>query len=203
MHQKQIDIILLDFLKTFDSVPHQRLLTKLRHYGISNSTFAWIEHWLTRRSQCVVLDGETSNPVPVLSGVPQGTVLGPLMFLLYINDITKDIDSPLRMFADDCLLYRIIESTEDTTKLQQDLNILSEWANTWQLNFNVTKCAVANTMYTRITHPTIHNYTLNSQAIQIPYLEIILNKSLFWSSHIYQPSLALYSFMLFVLMFQF
>ena len=74
------------------------------------------------------LDGKTSNPVPVLSGVPQGTVLGPLMFLLYINDITKDIDSPLRMFADDCLLYRIIESTEDTTKLQQDLNILSEWA---------------------------------------------------------------------------
>ena len=64
------------------------------------------------------------------------------MFLLYINDITKDIDSPLHMFADDCLLYRIIESTEDTTKLQQDLNILSEWANTWQLNFNVTKCAV-------------------------------------------------------------
>jgi len=65
----------------------------------------------------------------------------PLM-LLYINDITKDIDSPLRMFADDCLLYRIIESTENTTKLQQDLDILSEWANTWQLNFNVTKCAV-------------------------------------------------------------
>jgi len=66
----------------------------------------------------VVLDGKTSNPVPVLSGVPQGTVLGPLMFLLYINDITKDIDSPLHMFADDCLLYRIIESTEDATKLQ-------------------------------------------------------------------------------------
>ena len=64
------------------------------------------------------------------------------MFLLYINDITKDIDSPLHMFADDYLLYRIIGSREDATKLQQDLNILSEWANTWQLNFNVTKCAV-------------------------------------------------------------
>ena len=141
-------------LKAFDLVPHQRLLTKVRHYGISNSTFPWIEHWLTRCSQCVVLDGETSNSVPVLSGVPQGTVLGPLMFLHCINDITKDIDSPLRMFADDCLLYRIIESTEDTTKLQQDLNILSEWANTWQLNFNVTKCAVIRC--TRITQPTIH-----------------------------------------------
>ena len=81
------------------------------------------------------------------------------MFLLYINDITNDIDSPLHMFADDCLLYRIIESTEDTIKLQQDLKILSEWANTWQLTFNVTKCAVIRC--TRITHPTIHNYTLN------------------------------------------
>ena len=91
-HQKQIDIILLDFSKAFNSVPHQQLLTKLRHYGISNSTLAWIEHWLTRCSQCVALDGETSNPVPVLSGVPQGTVLGLLMFLLCINDITKDID---------------------------------------------------------------------------------------------------------------
>ena len=102
------------------------------------------------------------------------------MFLLCINDITKDIDSPLRMFVDDCLLYRIIESTEDTTKLQQDLDILSEWANTWQLNFNVTKCAVIRC--TRITHPTIHNYTLNSQIIEVAeqhsYLGIMLTKSL-------------------------
>ena len=142
-HQTQIDIILLDFSKAFDTVPHQRLLTKLKHYGIGDSTLAWIESWLTRRSQCVVLDGETSNPVPVLSGVPQGTVLGPLMFLLYINDIANDIDSPLRMFADDCLLYGIINSREDTIQLQQDLNKLSEWANTWQLNFNVIKCASA------------------------------------------------------------
>jgi len=149
-HQKQIDIILL---KAFNSVPHQRLLTKLRHYGINNSTLAWIEHWLTRQSQCVVLDDETLNPVPVLSGVPQGTVLGPQMFLLYMNDITKDIGSLLHMFADDCLLYRVIESIEDTTKLQQDLNTLSEWANNWQLNYNVTKCAVIQC--TRISNPII------------------------------------------------
>ena len=141
-HQKQIDIILLDFSKAFDTVPHQRLLTKLRFYGINGNSYNCIQTWFTHRSQCVVLDSESSSPVPVLSGVPQGTVLGPLMFLLYINDITKDINSPLRLFADDCLLYRVINSAEGANMLQEDLNRLSEWANTWQLRFNVSKCTV-------------------------------------------------------------
>ena len=89
-----------------------------------------------------MLDSESSSFVPVLSGVPQGTVLGPLMFLLYINDIAKGINSPLHLFADDCLLYRVINGVEDTNRLQEDLNKLSEWANTWQLKFNVSKCTV-------------------------------------------------------------
>jgi len=96
-HQKQIDIILLDFSKPFDLVPNQRLFTKLGNYGISNSTYAWIEHWLTRRSQCVVLDGKISNPVPVLSGVPQDTVLGPLMFLLISLKILIHLSTCLQM----------------------------------------------------------------------------------------------------------
>ena len=107
-HQKQVDIILLDFSKAFDTVPHQRLLSKLKHYGITNEIYNWIKTWLTQRTQRVVLDGEVSDQASVLSGVPQGTVLDPLMFLLYINDISKHINSPLRLFADDCLLYRVI-----------------------------------------------------------------------------------------------
>ena len=78
-----------------------------------------------------MLDSESSSFVPVLSGVPQGTVLGPLMFLLYINDIAKGINSPLRLFADDCVLYKVINGVEDTNRLQEDLNKLSEWTNTW------------------------------------------------------------------------
>ena len=93
--------------------------------------------WLTHRSQCVVLDSEFSSPAPVWSGVPQGTVLGPLMFLLYINDITQGMDSPLRLFADDCLLYRVINSVEDSNRLQGDLNRLSEFGNSSLMLANV------------------------------------------------------------------
>ena len=110
-----IDVILLDFSKAFDSVPHQRLLRKLKYYGINNNIYKWIKTWLIQRSQCVVLDGVSSDLVTVQSGIPQGTVLGPLMFLLYINDISNNIHSSLRLFADDCLLYRIVSFTEAST----------------------------------------------------------------------------------------
>ena len=105
----------LDFSKAFDKVPHQRLLHKLRFYGVTGSTVALIESFLSSRSQRVVVDGATSTQCPVISGVPQGTVLGPLLFLMFINDIADAIQSPIRLFADDCLLYREIGSPEDTT----------------------------------------------------------------------------------------
>ena len=185
-HQKQIDIILLDFSKAFDTVPHQRLMTKLRYYGINGSTYNWIQTWLTQRTQCVVLNSESSSPVSVMSGVPQGTVLGPLMFLLYINDITKDINSPLRLFADDCLLYRVINSVEDINRLQEDLNKLSEWADTWQLKFNISKCTVIRC--TRSLSPLTYDYTLHSHILDISdqhmYLGVLIHKSLSWSPHI-------------------
>ena len=85
-HQKQVDIIILDFSKVFDTVPHQRLLSKLKHYGITNEIYNWIKMWLTQLTQRVVLDSKVSDQASVfLSGVPQGTVLGPLMFLLYVH----------------------------------------------------------------------------------------------------------------------
>ena len=132
-HHQQTDVILLDFAKAFDNVPHQRLLVKLRHYGITNSICHWISTWLTQRSQQVVLDGASSESVSVQSGVPQGTVLGPLMFLIYINDITESISLSLRLFADDCILYRTITTEEDAVQLQYDLDHLFAWAIKWQL----------------------------------------------------------------------
>ena len=162
-HQKQVDIVLLDFAKAFDTVPHRRLLKKLHYYGIRDNISKWIEAWLTNRTQCVLLEGESSGSVLVSSGVPQGTVLGPLMFLLYINDIIKNIVSPLRLFADDCLLYRVIDSQEDTFILQQDLDKLSQWVQTWQLRFNIAKCVVIRC--TRSLQPIIYDYKLNNHSL--------------------------------------
>ena len=114
----QTDVILLDFSKAFDTVPHLRLLKKLEHYKIDSLVMNWIRSWLTQRTQSVVVNGFSSPPVSVLSGVPQGTVLGPLMFLLYINDIANGISSSIRLLADDCILYQTIKSKNDSAILQ-------------------------------------------------------------------------------------
>ena len=102
----QTDVAVLDFSKAFDVVPHRRLLGKVKHYGITGQTLNWISEFLSGRTQCVVVDGAESCWIPVTSGVPQGTVLGPLLFLLYINDLPDCVSSSVRLFADDCLLYR-------------------------------------------------------------------------------------------------
>ena len=184
-HQ-QTDLILLDFSKAFNTVPHHRLLTKLKYYRINITVCQWIQTWLTSRSQRVLVESESSESIPVTSGVPQGTVLGPLMFLLYINDITTNISSPLRLFADDCLLYNTINSQEDTDMLQQGLNQLCDWATTWQLNFNVTKCAVIRC--TRSSSPVNVDYILNGTTLKLveqhTYLGILIHKSLSWHPHI-------------------
>ena len=121
--KRQVDIGILDFSKAFDTVPHKRLLNKLRLYGIHGSVLRWIESFLTNRRQLVVCDGVKSEYSPVTPGVPQGTVLGPLLFLLYINDMPSVVDSgtSVRLFADDALVYRVINNIEDQVVLQQDL----------------------------------------------------------------------------------
>ena len=123
---KQTDLIILDFTKAFDRVQHRRLLHKLDYNGIRGSTHKWISSWLPGRSQQVVLDGQASDPVPVLSGVPQGSFLGPILFLIFINDLLDIIKSSVRLIADDCVLYRNIHSLQDCLILQQDCLILQE-----------------------------------------------------------------------------
>ena len=140
-----VDIIYLDFKKAFDKVPHQRLLLKLKAHGIGNGMINWIEKWLIDRRQRVVVDGEVSNWKSVLSGVPQGSVLGPILFLIYINDLDDDITSKVLKFADDTIFFRKIESDADRQQLQNDLNKLNEWSEKWQMLFNYGKCKCLHT----------------------------------------------------------
>jgi len=117
-NQGQTDAILLDFS---NKVPYHLLLTKHQHYGICGNILNWITDFLHNRTQCVICGGATSKPINVTSGVPQGSVLGPLLFLVYINDISTNISSLCRLFADDCILYREINSPTDAKMLQEDL----------------------------------------------------------------------------------
>ena len=137
---KQTDLIIMDFTKAFEKVPHRRLLHKLDYYGIRWSTHKWINSWLSGCTQQVVLDDQTSDPAPVLSGVPQGSVLGPILFLIFINDLTDNIRSSVRLFEDDCVLYRNIYSIQDCLTLQEDLTSLGRWEADWQMKFNVAEC---------------------------------------------------------------
>ena len=136
----QVDIFILDFEKAFDTPPHELLKNKLFDCGISGKTLKWIGSFLCYRQQRVVVNGAKSDWAPVLSGVPQGTVLSPMLFSLYINDISTDIDSEIRLFADDFVCYREIKDTEDILKLQKDIDQLGCWAKKWGMKFQLVKC---------------------------------------------------------------
>ena len=137
----QTDAILLDFAKAFDKVAHQRLLLKLQAIGIDGFTLIWIRSFLSQRDQTVVLEGSSSDTKPVTSGVPQGTVLGPLLFLVYINDLPQCVTSSHnRLFADDCLIHKEIRSQADADKLQVGLDAIQEWEQQWMMSFHPQKC---------------------------------------------------------------
>ena len=137
-----VDVIYLDFSKAFDRVPHSRLIYKLENYGFNKNIIAWIKDWLNCRVQRVVLNGSFSDWSDVCSGVPQGSVLGPLLFILFINDIDVDIINRLSKFADDTKLFGEASSAEQVLLLQQDLDNLFKWSEDWLMMFNISKCKV-------------------------------------------------------------
>ena len=124
----QTDIIFFDFSKAFDKISHKFILSKLHYYGIRNHTLSWIGAFLYNRTQTTVVNGVHSSYVEVISGVPQGSVLGPMLFLLYINDINNAMTSQNKLFADDSVLYRNIQNKNDQVILQNDLDTISSWA---------------------------------------------------------------------------
>ena len=135
----QVDAIYLDFQKAFDSVPHHRLIRKLAAYGVTGKILRWIETFLTDRKQRVCVEGSLSNWEDVLSGIPQGSVLGPTLFVMFINDMPDAITSLSKMFADDAKVFRQIENRADIATLKKDLDHLTDWSLKWQMNFNIKK----------------------------------------------------------------
>ena len=137
-----VDALYLDFRKAFDSVPHERLLKKVSACGISGEVLNWIRAFLTERQQRVVVNGSSSPWSPVTSGVPQGSVLGPTLFILYINDMPGTVTSTVKIFADDTKIYRPVRTQEDRQQLQTELDAVSDWSLKWQMPFNADKCTV-------------------------------------------------------------
>ena len=156
------DILYLDFTKAFDCISHTHLLYKLEHYGIKGKLLRWLSAFLRNRRQRVVSQQTFSNWEPIISGVPQGALLSPTMFLLYINDLPAEVESSAKLFADDTKIYRTISCEEDAAKLQRDLNRLAAWSDTWKMNFNAEKCAVV-----QVKKGTNFVYTLNGKKSRV------------------------------------
>ena len=125
-----VDTIYMDFSKAFDKVPHRRLLHKLKAYGVNGPALNWIKAFLSNREQIITVNGEKSYQASVLSGVPQGSVLGPLLFLVYINDLPEHVSSLIYLFADDTKIANKVASAKDAEQIQDDLNSLSNWSST-------------------------------------------------------------------------
>ena len=156
-----VDAIYLDFRKAFDTVPHERLLRKLSGYGVRGNLLNWIRDFLSNRTQFVKINDKSSSSIPVTSGVPQGSVLGPTLFVYYINDMPNVCKALLNIFADDTKTFSEISSYQDHLKLQDSLYALNQWSFDWLLGFNIEKCKV---LHLGFNNPHHTYYMLNENS---------------------------------------
>ena len=177
--------IFLDFSKAFDSVPHEELLYKLWIMGITGPLWLWFKSYLSSRVHYVSLDGASSSFLPVLSGVPQGSVLGPLLFLIYINDLPESIPySSVYLFADDTKLIKSSNQFYDDNLLQVDVYSMLSWCLRWKLRLNPEKCAGIHFSNSPAVTPTLYNTDSEIKFVQHHKdLGIIVTNNLSWSSH--------------------
>lgn len=184
----QLDAIFLDFSKAFDVVPHLDLVKKLSAFGIDIKIISWINNFLTKRKQSVKIDNQLSEPLDVYSGVPQGSVLAPLLFLMFINDIHFSVENPIqmRLFADDCVVYTVVRNSDDQTKLNNSLQAIYSWCNTWGMKLNTSKTHCIS--FTNKKSPLNYTYRIGNSIIekcnQVKYLGITLTPNLNWEPHI-------------------
>ena len=184
-NKKCVDIIYIDFAKAFDVVSHEKLLFKLKSYGISNKIIKWFYNFLSNRSQITRVENSFSNSSIVKSGVPQGSVLGPILFVLYINDLPSIFSSKIHidLFADDTKIYFSYASESERFLLQNNLNLFSQWVNKWQLNISLSKCAVMTLGKVTPSKYFINNIQLENDTFYKD-LGIIYENNLLFNKHI-------------------
>ena len=181
----QIDVIYTDFEKAFDRVPHNRLISKLHSYNIDQNVINWIKAFLCGRKQYVKLNDQYSNASNVISGIPQGSILGPLLFIIYINELPEICTSNLYLYADDAKLYKHILNPLDRTTIQEDLNKINLWTENWLISLNIDKCKKVS--YGReIVND--YNYYINNVELEnfkaIEDLGVTYNSDLKFKTHI-------------------
>ena len=183
--------VFLDISKAFDRVWHEGLLFKLKSYGITDNLLSLIKDFLSDRLQRVVLNGKASSWKEVLAGVPQGSILGPLFFLIYINELPTNMESQVRIFADDTSLFSVVNEPQICAmKLNNDLGKISEWARQWKMSFNpdITKQAIEVTFSKKVLPSNLpqllfNNFVVLNQDVH-KHLGLILDKGLTFDHHL-------------------
>ena len=156
---KEIRVVFFDISKAFDRVWHKGLIYKLKNIGITGSLLLWIENYLLSRKQKVLLNGKESIILSINAGVPQGSILGPLFFLIFINDIVTEVGCSIKLFADDTSIYVIIENAHmDAFNLNENLTKIHNWSEQWLVHFNPqkTKALLISRKQLQINHPTLY-----------------------------------------------
>lgn len=184
-----VDVLYLDLRKAFDSVSHNELLFKLWHVGITGHLWLWFKAYLMGRHHYVYYEGCVSSSLPVLSGVPQGSVLGPLLFLIYVNDIPTSVNySSVYLFADDTKLLKVLHSNADTINLQEDMDSLDHWCTAWQISLNVLKCSHLTFSLSQREQTSTNIYSSNGSVIKhastYKDLGIKICRNLSWTDHV-------------------
>ena len=188
---REICAVFFDYRKAFDSVPHLPLLEKLENLHFNRSILEWVTDYLTGRFQNVVVNGKSPRLAPVISGVPQGSVLGPLLFLIYINDLSEISlcqGAKIPLYADDVLLYRTISSPDDFVKLQEDINKVGNWSSTNFLTLNRAKCKFMTISRRRTVSTPPTSLLLDGHPLDkvetFKYLGVLLSHDLSWGEHV-------------------
>lgn len=185
---KEVRMVFLDLSKAFDRVWHEGLIFKLQHIGIKDPLLSWLHSYLSERQQRVVIEGQCSNWSKISAGVPQGSVLGPLLFLIYINDICVDVQSQCFLYADDTSLFDITDDPSQSSHvLNNDLKVISQWCDKWSMKMNISKCEsmTFSVKRNKIVHPTLFFEDVPIREVRShTHLGLTLSDNLSWKEHI-------------------